>query len=66
MPIAHIHILEGRGLETKRKLVSEVSYAISHSLDVEISKVRVLLHEIPEENWSVGGVSKADKNGSIK
>ncbi|WP_270179969.1 2-hydroxymuconate tautomerase family protein [Alkalihalobacillus sp. CinArs1] len=64
MPITHIHILQGRSIEVKRKLVREVSQAISKNLDIDINKVRVILQEIPEENWSVGGLSKAEERKS--
>ncbi len=61
MPIAHIHLLEGRSSEAKRELIKEVSKAISDSLGVESSRVRVLLQELPKEHWGEGGISKADQ-----
>jgi 4-oxalocrotonate tautomerase len=59
MPIAHIHLLEGRSIEQKQELIQNVTQAISKSLKASPEKVRVLLIEIPEENWGTAGVTKA-------
>ncbi|MCW8865024.1 MAG: 4-oxalocrotonate tautomerase [Colwellia sp.] len=62
MPIAHINIMEGRTDEQKEKLVAEVTSAISRSLDAPEQNVRVLIHEVPKQNWGIGG-SSAKKLG---
>ncbi|MBP0727216.1 4-oxalocrotonate tautomerase [Bacillus sp. RG28] len=56
MPIIQIHILEGRSTELKRELISEVTDAVSRTLRSPRESIRVLLNEIPEENWGVAGV----------
>jgi 4-oxalocrotonate tautomerase len=43
MPIAQIHILEGRNDEQKETLIREVSEAISRSLDAPLTSVRVII-----------------------
>ncbi|MGM7702871.1 2-hydroxymuconate tautomerase [Pseudalkalibacillus sp. Hm43] len=60
MPIAQIHILEGRSKEQKRTLIKEVTEAIHRSTGTDIERIRVLLYEIPNENWATGGVSKEE------
>ncbi|WP_078379898.1 2-hydroxymuconate tautomerase [Sutcliffiella halmapala] len=60
MPIAHIHLLEGRSSEKKQVLIKNVTAAISKSLDTSPEKVRVLLLEIPKENWGTAGKTKAE------
>mgnify|MGYP000547677614 CR=1 FL=1 len=62
MPIAHINIMEGRTDEQKEKLVSEVTSAISRSIDSPEQNIRVLIHEVPKQNWGIGG-SSAKKLG---
>jgi len=62
MPIAHINIMEGRSDEQKERLVAEVTSAISRSLDSPEQNVRVLIHELPKQNWGIGG-SSAKKLG---
>jgi 4-oxalocrotonate tautomerase len=55
LPIVEIKIIEGRSSEVKRKLVKDVTAAVAQNLDVPIEKVRILLYEIPADNWNVGG-----------
>ncbi|MYL32105.1 2-hydroxymuconate tautomerase family protein [Pontibacillus yanchengensis] len=61
MPIAFLHILEGRNKETKNQLIAEVSEAMSRTLEVDPSKVRVLVQEVPKEHWAEAGITKADR-----
>ena len=60
MPIAHIHILEGRSKEQKQILIENITIAISESLDISKEKVRVLITEVPKENWGTGGITKSN------
>ncbi|MBY4676692.1 2-hydroxymuconate tautomerase [Marinobacterium arenosum] len=57
MPIAHINIMEGRTDEQKEMLVAEVTAAISRSIDAPEQNIRVLIHEVPKQNWGIGGTS---------
>ncbi|NVK19482.1 MAG: 2-hydroxymuconate tautomerase family protein [Methylocystaceae bacterium] len=58
MPLAQITILEGRSEEKKKKLIEDVSIAISESIGAPIETVRVLVQEIPPAHWGVGGKPK--------
>jgi len=62
MPIAVIHIMEGRSDEKKERLIAEVSEAITRSLDAPLESVRVLIDEMPKQHFGIGGVS-AEKLG---
>ncbi|MBV1789139.1 4-oxalocrotonate tautomerase family protein [Marinobacterium sp. D7] len=62
MPIAVIHIMEGRSDEKKERLIAEVSEAIARSLDAPLESVRVLIDEMPKQHFGIGGVS-AQKRG---
>ena len=55
MPIAVIHLLEGRDEAKKRALLLEVSNAISRTLDAPIESVRVIVQEMPNANFAIGG-----------
>ncbi|AJE16224.1 MULTISPECIES: 2-hydroxymuconate tautomerase [Pseudomonadaceae] len=57
MPIAQIHILEGRSDEQKETLIREVSEAISRSLDAPLTSVRVIITEMPKGHFGIGGES---------
>lgn len=56
MPIAHLHILEGRTDQQKEMLIRKVTAAIVDSLQVSADSVRVLIQEVPKSQWGVGGV----------
>lgn len=55
MPIVHIDMLAGRPSEVKGDLIRRVTEAIVASLGVQPAQVRVLLNEVPAENWGIAG-----------
>jgi 4-oxalocrotonate tautomerase len=55
MPIVRIDLLAGRAPERKAELIRRVTDAVVASLEVRPEQVRVLLNELPPENWAVGG-----------
>lgn len=57
MPVAMLHILEGRSDEQKERLIDEVSDAIARSLDAPKESVRVIITEMPKQHFGIGGVS---------
>ena len=57
MPIAHLHIMEGRSDEKKERLIAEVTEAICRSLDAKPESVRVIIQEMPKAHFGIGGVS---------
>lgn len=61
MPIAMIHIAEGRSEELKHQLLVNVTDAIAKSLNAPIESVRVLIQEIPESQWAAGGKTLAER-----
>ncbi len=56
MPVIIINMLEGRGVEKKRKLLKKVTEAVVEALEVEPESVRVIINEIPKENFAVAGL----------
>lgn len=64
MPIIEMHLLAGRTVEQKRRVVAAVSQAAAQALDVNISIVRILITEHGPDEFSVGGVTAAERNAS--
>lgn len=60
MPIVHVELLAGRSPETKAALIRRLTEAIVDTLGSNPSQVRVLLHDVPPENWGVGGQTMHD------
>ncbi len=56
MPLIQIMLLEGRDGQKKQRLIEEVTIAVSRTLEVDPTSIRVILQEIPPAHWAVGGV----------
>lgn len=61
MPIVNIHLMEGRSIEKKRALVQAVTKAICETVDAPPERVRIILSEMAEDNYSIGGLLVADQ-----
>jgi 4-oxalocrotonate tautomerase len=61
MPIVQVHLIEGRTVEQKRKLVAEMTKAVVDSLDVKAEDVRIILSDMTKQDYSVGGVLFIDR-----
>lgn len=57
MPIAQIHLLEGRSDAQKEALIEEVTAAIMNAIGAPQQSVRVILTEMPKQNFGIGGES---------
>jgi len=56
MPIVTINILEGRTKEQKTNLIKNVSTAVIETLTVPSESVRVIINEMPFENYGIAGL----------
>lgn len=65
MPIVQIQLLKGRDANQKKKLIESVTEAVSTSINADQSKIKVLLNEIPAENWGTGGVTKQEERRDL-
>ncbi len=61
MPIIHVHMLEGRSQDLKKKLVANITDAVVKSLDVKPDQVRIILIDMAKSNYSVAGVLQSEK-----
>jgi 4-oxalocrotonate tautomerase len=61
MPIVQVHLIEGRTVEQKRKLVAQMTKAVVDSLDVKAEDVRIILSDMTKQDYSVAGVLFIDK-----
>jgi 4-oxalocrotonate tautomerase len=58
VPIAYLHILEGRSPEVKEELVKSLTQSICECLKTNPEQVRILINEVPNGNWAVAGTLK--------
>ncbi len=61
MPIIQVHLIEGRSVDQKRKLVSEMTNAVVKSLDVPPDAVRIILQDMSKEDYAIAGKLKIDE-----
>lgn len=64
MPIVRIHLLAGRDIETKRKLVKKITEAVTETLGSPPQKVRVVLQDMQHHDYAVAGVLHCDEDNT--
>lgn len=55
MPTYHVEMLEGRTLEQKKKLVTEITRVSVEVLGGAPESVDVIITDIKRDNWATGG-----------
>lgn len=58
MPIIEVTLLEGRSQATKQRLIEALTNAAVDAVGAPRDSVRVMIWEIPPQNFAVGGVVK--------
>jgi len=66
MPIIEMHMMVGRTTEQKRRVMAAVAKAAADALDCSINTVRILITEHQLDEFSVAGVSAAEKQETAK
>jgi 4-oxalocrotonate tautomerase len=61
MPMIHVHMLEGRSQELKKKLVANMTEAVVKSLAVKPEDVRIILIDMAKSNYAIAGVMTSEK-----
>lgn len=55
MPLVYINIMEGRPKENIEKMIAGVSHAIADALETDINTVRIMVNEMQDHQYGVGG-----------
>ena len=64
MPIIQFNLMEGRTPEQKIRLAEKVTDTVIEVLGVKREAVRILIHEMGPYDFSVGGVTQAERSAS--
>ena len=59
MPFIDVSLVPGRPPQVKEQLIRELTDVAERVLGAPRSTIRVVLREVPPENWGVAGVPKA-------
>ena len=60
MPIVTVNIKEGRTVEQKREMARRVTQAICETLNAKPAAVRIIINEMKDENFAIGGTLVCD------
>lgn len=60
MPLIHVLNASPRDTDTKRRLIAELTETYARVMHMRPDTIRVIIEEIPRENWGVGGITLAD------
>lgn len=60
MPIVTVNIKEGRTVEQKREMAKRVTQAICETMEVKPAAVRIIINEMKNENFAIGGTLVCD------
>lgn len=55
MPIVSISLMKGRPPEKIQDMARAVSHAIAEAIDAPIETVRVMVHEMDDHQYAIGG-----------
>jgi len=60
MPLIQVLNASPASTEKKRQLLAALTATYAEVMEIRPDTIRVVLHELPRENWSVAGVTLAD------
>ena len=55
MPLVTINLMHGRPVERIEQMIRSVSQAIAESLDTDIATVRIVVNEMADHQYGIGG-----------
>ncbi|MEM0010211.1 MAG: tautomerase family protein [Candidatus Bathyarchaeia archaeon] len=65
MPVVHVYILKGYSSDAKRKIISGIT-KVFVDLGIPSEAVEVLLHEVPKEDFGIGGEPASEKLKNLR
>ena len=60
MPIVTVNIKEGRTVEQKREMARRMTQVICETMKVEPAEVRIIVNDMKNENFAIGGTLVCD------
>ncbi|RJX16068.1 4-oxalocrotonate tautomerase [Candidatus Bathyarchaeota archaeon] len=65
MPVVHVYVWSGFSDEAKKKTIADIT-KIFVEMGIPAEAVEVIIHEVPKENWGVGGEQASKKLKHVK
>ena len=60
MPVVHVYVWSGFSDEAKRKVIAGITNLFTE-MGIPKEAVEVKIHEVPKENWGIGGEQASKK-----
>lgn len=60
MPVVHVYVWKGFSNDAKKKVIAGITKVFTE-LNIPQHAVEVIIHEIPKEDWGVGGEQASEK-----
>ncbi|MFQ5834273.1 MAG: 4-oxalocrotonate tautomerase family protein [Candidatus Thorarchaeota archaeon] len=60
MPIVHVNVWKGFGEENVKTVIQRIT-KVFVDLDIPEEAVEVIVHEVPESHWGIGGEPASEK-----
>jgi len=60
MPVVHVYVWSGFSDEAKKKTIADIT-KVFVEMGIPAEAVEVIIHEVPKENWGVGGEQASKK-----
>jgi 4-oxalocrotonate tautomerase len=64
MPIVHVNVWKGFGEEKAKQVMQNITQVFV-DLGIPAMAVEVIVHEIPQSHWGIGGVPASEKFGDV-
>lgn len=61
MPVIHVNIRNVLSVDDKRNVASKITDVIENELGIERDRTEIFFHDIPDENFSKGGILLIDQ-----
>jgi len=65
VPIVHVYMWSGVSKEAKERIVKGIT-KVFEELGIPSHAVEVVIHEVPKENWGIGGELASEKFKEVK
>jgi len=60
MPLAHVYVWKSFSNEAKKKVIEGITKLFAE-MNIPPQAVEVIIHEVPKENWGIGGEQASEK-----
>lgn len=60
MPLVHVYVWKGFSAQAKKKTIAGIT-KVFEELGIPPHAVEIIIHEIPKEDWGIGGEQASEK-----